>query len=102
MSTGYRFVWTLLVPFVTYKIYMIGKHIVKMVFTKKVSVDDEMVQNDLIAQLDEVAENNLQPHHGELEEENAMNDQVSDAGGSSVNDDVDVTADKWKVEEAPT
>ena len=60
---------------------------------------EEQIENEQDTQSDEVPVNDSQPSHGEIDEnEQAVDDQVSDHGSSSANDDAEVTAEelnKW-------
>ena len=76
---------------VAYKVYQWTMSKLSTLFPDKVTVNEHLFEGD------EVVENESIPSHGAAEEnEIAQNDQVSDAGSSSVNDDPDVTHDEWR------
>ena len=119
-----RLWWTLLVvvffsfvglQFVTYKVYVFvttfGQFVLRRVIPRAARNEieiheepeneaepenDDMIVRDESTQYDEVPEIDSLPRHGDLgEEELAVDERISDAGSSSVNDDPEVNEAEW-------
>ena len=101
--------------FVTYKVYVFvttfGQFVLRRVFPRAARNEieiheepeneaepenDDMIVRDESTQYDEVPEIDSLPRHGDLgEEELAVDERISDAGSSSVNDDPEVNEAEW-------